>query len=134
MPSGDPIIRLIGKETFQWLSQKFDRETTLKDIPYEIIARIASVDITAGNYAGDRNSVTCIAVITFAYKMAGRVPEAPSGVKDMLLLKVLAKVERSRREGKVHSLHTLWGAPLFEIITGEAGDRIRAMRTMNSPM
>jgi len=134
MPSEDPIIRLIGKESFQWLSQKFDRKSTLKDIPYETLARIESVDITTRNYAGDPNSVTCIALITFAYKMAGKDQKAPFGVKDILLLKVLAKEEKLRRKDKNPPRDMLWEAPLFEIITGEVGDRIRATRTMNSPI
>lgn len=133
MPHEDPIVKLIGKGPFQWLSQKFSGKTTLKDIPDEIIARIASVDITTRNYSVDRNSVTCIALITFAYKMADRVQKAPFGVKDMLLLKVLAKEEKLRREEKSRSGAGLWDAPLFEIITGEVGDRIRATRTMSSP-
>jgi hypothetical protein len=134
MPSEDPIIRLIGKEPFQWLSQKFSRMTTLKDIPDEILARIGSVDITTKNYSVDRNSVTCIALITFAYKMADRVQNAPFGVKDILLLKVLAKEEKFRRKEKNRSGDGLWDAPLFELLTGEVGDRIRATRTMNSPI
>jgi hypothetical protein len=134
MPSEDPIIRLIGKESFQWLSKKFDRKATLKDIPDEILARIVSVDITTRNYSADRNSVTCIALITFAYKMADRVQKAPFGVKDILLLKVLAKEEKLRRKGKKHSGDELWYAPLFELLTGEVGERIRATRTMNSPI
>jgi len=134
MPHEDPIVKLIGKEPFQWLSQKFSSKTTLKDIPDEILARIVSVDITTRNYAGDRNSVTCIALITFAYKMADRVQNAPLGVKDILLLKVLAKEEILGRKEKKRSRDRLWDAPLFEIITGEIGDSIRATRTMNSPI
>jgi hypothetical protein len=134
MPSEDPIIKLIGNEPFQWLSQKFNRKTTLKDTPDEILARIGSVDITTRDYSVDRNSVTCIALITFAYKMADRVQAAPFGVKDILLLKVLAKEENLRRKGKKSSGDGLWDAPLFELLTGEVGDRIRAMRTMNSPI
>ncbi|RLC27657.1 MAG: hypothetical protein DRH32_09990 [Deltaproteobacteria bacterium] len=134
MPHEDPIVKLIGKEPFQWLSQKFSSKTTLKDIPDEILARIVSVDITTRNYADDRNSVTCIALITFAYKMADRVQKAPFGVKDILLLKVLAKEEKLGRKGKKRSRDRLWDTPLFEIITGEIGDSIRATRTMNSPI
>jgi hypothetical protein len=134
MPSEDPILTLIGKGPFQWLSQKFDRKATLQDIPDEILARIVSVDITTRNYSVDRNSVTCIALITFAYKMADRVQKAPFGVKDILLLKVLAKEEKLRRRGKKHSGKGLWDAPLFELLTGEVGERIRATRTMNSPI
>ena len=134
MPSEDPIVKLIGKGPFQWLSQKFSSKTTLKDIPDEILARIVSVDITTRDYSVDPNSVTCIALITFAYKMAGRVQNAPFGVKDILLLKVLAKEEKLGRKEKKRSRDRLWDAPLFEIITGEIGDSIRATRTMNSPI
>ena len=134
MPNEDPIVKLIGKEPFQWLSQKFNRKTTLKDIPEEILARIASVDITTRNYADDRNSVTCIALITFAYKIADKVQKAPFGAKDILLLKVLAKEKKLGRKEKKRSREGLWDSPLFDIITGEVGDRIRATRTMNSPI
>jgi hypothetical protein len=134
MPSNDPIVRLIGKEPFQWLSQSFDRKTTLKDLPEEILERIASVDITTRNYAGDPNSVTSIALITFAYKIADRVQKAPFGVKDILLLKVLAKEEKLRRKEKHPFGDGLWNAPLFELLTGDVGERIRATRTMNSPI
>jgi len=106
----------------------------LKDIPDEILARIGYVDITTRDYSVDRNSITCIALITFAYKMADRVQNAPFGVKDILLLKVLAKEEKFRRKEKNRSVDGLWDAPLFELLTGEVGDRIRAMRTMNSPI
>ena len=134
MPSEDPIIRLIGKEIFQWLSQNFDKKTILKDLPDEILARIASVDITVRNYADDRNSVTCIALITFAYKMADKIQQAPFGVKDILLLKVLAKEEILQRKGRCRSIDRLWNTPLFKLLTGDVGDRIRATRTMNSPI
>ncbi len=134
MPSEDPIIRLIGKEPFQWLSQKFNRKTTLKDIPDEILVRIASVDIATRNYVDDPNSVTSIALITFAYKMADRVQKAPFGVKDILLLKVLAEEEKLRRKERHLLGDGFWKAPLFELLTGEVGDRIRATRTMNSPI
>ena len=130
----NPIVEVIGKNFFQWLSKEFNKETTLKDIPDEILDRIASVDITIRNYAGNRDAITAIAVITFAYKMTDHVQKALNGGKDIILLKVLAKNEKLRREGKSHLQHRMWDAPLFELITGEVGERIRAMRTMNSPI
>ena len=130
----NPVVEVIGKDSFQWLSKEFNKETTLKDIPDEILDRIASVDITTRNYAGNRDAIISIAVITFAYKTANHVQKAHNGGRDILLLKVLAKNEKLRREGKRHLQHRMWDAPLFELITGEVGERIRAMRTMNSPI
>jgi len=130
----EQIVEIIGKDSFQWLSREFNKESTLKDVPDEILHRVVSVDITIRDYASDRNAITSIALITFAYKMANKAQEARFGAKDILLLKVLAKEEKSRREGKGSSPHRLWGASLFELITGEVGERIRTMRTLNSPI
>lgn len=134
MTDKDPIIEAIGKDSFEWLLRKFSRETTLKDVPDEVLDRIGSVDITVRNYASNRDAITSIAVITFAYKLANNAQKAQFGAKDILLVKVLAKNEKLRREGKGHSHNRIWGAPLFELITGEVGGRIRAMRIMNSPI
>lgn len=128
------IVEAIGRDSFEWLSREFDKKTTLKDIPDEILDRIAAVDMTIRDYICDKNAVTSIAVITFAYKMADKVQQARFGAKDILLLKVLARKERSIRERKGGFNHTQWDLPLFELITGEVGDRIRAMRTINSPI
>ena len=128
------IVEAIGRDSFEWLSREFDKKTTLKDIPDEILDRIAAVDMTIRDYICDKNAVTSIAVITFAYKMADKVQQARFGAKDILLLKVLARKERSIRERKGGFNHTQWDLPLFELITGEVGDRIRNMRTINSPI
>ena len=50
--------------------------------------------------------------------------------KDILLLKVLAKREKARREGREIDDHPLWDSPLYELITGQVGDRLRGMRCM----
>ena len=134
MTDENPIVKTIGKDAFQWLSMKFNKTTTLKDVPDEILDRISSVDISIRNYVDNRDAITSIAVITFAYKLANHIQRAQFGAKDILLLKVLAKNEKLRREGKNHSQHRMRDVPLFELITGEVGKRIRAMRTMNSPI
>ena len=66
------IVDLIGRDIFEWLSTEFNNETRLKDIPEEILERVRSVDITLRDYTRDRNAITSIALITFAYKMAGK--------------------------------------------------------------
>jgi hypothetical protein len=134
MTDKDPIIEAIGKDSFEWLLRKFSRETTLKDVPDEVLDRIGSVDITVRNYASNRDAITSIAVITFAYKLANEAQKTQFGAKDIFLLKVLAKNEKLRRTDKGHSHNKMWEAPLFELITGEVGGRIRGMRTMNSPI
>ena len=75
-----------------------------------------------------------ITMITFAYKMAGRVQLASHGPKDILLLKVLAKEERDRRRGTGGFKKAPRGMPVFRIITGEVGELIRGIRTINSPV
>jgi hypothetical protein len=133
MNYNEQIVEVIGKDTFQWLSKEFNKTTTLKDFPGETLGRIASVDITIKNYAGDKNAVTSIAIITFAYKMADKIQIASFGAKDILLLKVLAKNERLRRTGENCIQHKILDVPFFELITGSVGERIRVMRTINSP-
>ena len=133
MNHNEHIVEVIGKDTFRWLSTDFNKTTTLKDFPGEILDRIASVDITIRNYAGDKNAVTSIAVITFAYKMAAKIQIASFGAKDILLLKVLAKNEKLRRTRENCTQHKILDAPFFELITGPVGERIRVMRTINSP-
>jgi hypothetical protein len=134
MTDRNPIIEAIGQDSFEWLVRGFNRDTTLKDVPDEVLDRISSVDITVRNYASNRDAITSIAVITFAYKLANEAQKSQFGAKDILLLKILAKNEKLKREGKNHSRNRIWNAPLFELITGEVGGRIRAMRTMNSPL
>ncbi|MFH1488221.1 MAG: hypothetical protein ABII06_04910, partial [Pseudomonadota bacterium] len=60
----------------------------------------------------------------------GQAQEARNGPRDILLLKVLAKNENARRSGKKPSENAMWNAPLFEIITGEVGERIRNMNIL----
>jgi hypothetical protein len=134
MTQKNEIVEAIGKDSFEWLQKKFDKSTTLKDLPDEILDRIAAVDMAIRDYISDKNAVISIAVITFAYKMADMVQQPRFGPKDILLLKMLAKREKSRREGKTGLYHAQLDLPLFELITGELGDRIRSMRTINSPI
>jgi hypothetical protein len=65
--------------------------------------------------------------------MADKVQHAKYGSNDICLLKVLAKNEVSRRKGKKLSENKLWDAPLYELITGEVGEKIRASRFMTNP-
>lgn len=127
------IVEIIGGDCFDWLSREFHMETQLKDIPDEILALISSVDITIRDYAKDRNAIVSIALITFAYKMADKVQHPKYGSNDICLLKVLAKNEVSRRKGEKLSENKLWDAPLYELITGEVGEKIRASRLMTNP-
>jgi hypothetical protein len=134
MTKGNPIVEAVGEEEFRWLSRTFDRRTALGDVPDRILERIASVDVTIRDYGVDPNALTAIALITFAYTMAERPQSARSGPKDILLVKALAKKERSRRQGLDVSANRLWKAPLFDLIMGEVGERVRAMATINSPL
>ena len=127
------IVDIIGLDIFKWLTEEFNEETRLKDVPEAILDRVRSVDITIRNYAGDRNAITSIALITFAYKMAGKIQDPKYGSNDMLLLKVLAKNERLKRDGNPLPPHRLWDAPLYELITAEVGERIRATKFMTNP-
>ena len=132
--SGKGIVEIIGRDSFMWLSKEFNEETRLKDIPDEILECVSSVDITLRDSAGDRNAITSIALLTFAYKITGKVQHPKYGSNDILLLKILATNEKSRRNGKKLSNNQLWGAPLFDLITGEVGERIRATKFMTNPM
>ena len=131
---GHGIVQIIGKDLFEWLSSEFDKETGLKDVPEAILDRVCSVDITIRNFTQDRNAITAIALITFAYKMAGKNQHPRYGSNDMLLLKVLAKNEKRRRGGHKLSPHPLWEAPLYELITEDVGERIRATKFMTNPL
>ena len=127
------IVDIIGQDIFKWMTDEFDEKTRLKDVPEAILDRVRSVDITIRDYAGDQNAITCIALITFAYKMADKVQNPKYGSNDILLLKVLAKHERLRRDGSRLSPHRLWDAPLYELITEEVGERIRATKFITNP-
>ena len=128
------IVDFIGRDIFEWLSTEFNNETRLKDIPEEILERVRSVDITLRDYTRDRSAITSIALITFAYKIAGKAQHPKYGSNDMLLLKVLAKNEIMKREGGGLSPNGLWGAPLYELLTEEVGERIRATKFMTNPL
>ena len=127
------IVASIGREQFEWMAKTFDKKSRLSDVPDEIINRVSRVEIATRDYMSDRNATTAIALITFAYQMAGKHQLPQNGSKDIILLKVLAKHERARRNGGDVSEHDMWNAPLFELITGEVGDRIRATRLMTDP-
>ena len=114
------------------IKQEASRERWI-DIPDEILNRVSRVNIATRDYANDRNATTAIALITFAYHMAGKQQLPHYGSKDIILLKVLAKQECSRRERGNISNHDMWNAPLFELITGEVGERIRATRLITDP-
>ena len=134
--SGDTldVIAMIGKENLQWLATEFCRETKLGDLPEEILDRASSVDITLRDYSRDRNAVTAIALITFAYQLGGKRQEPRYGSNDLLLLKVLANREKSRRaENKPYDPPGL-DLPLFELFTGEVGEAIRASKFITNPL
>ncbi len=128
------IVDIIGKDIFEWLSTEFNKKTRLKDVPEAILDRVCTVDITIRDYSKDRNAITSIALITFAYKTAGKSQHPQYGSNDMLLLKVLAKNERRKREGHSLSPHSLWDTPLYELITADVGERIRATKFMTNPL
>jgi len=128
------IVQMIGQDHFEWMAVKFNKETRMEDIPGEILDRVCTVDATIRNYSADRNAIVAIAMITFAYKMAGKVQQAHYGSNDILLLKVLAKNERARRKGESLSDNEMWKAPLYDMITGEVGERIRATKFMTNPV
>ena len=132
--SSGGIVEIIGRENFEWLSREFGPKTRLKDVPDEILNRISVVDIAIRDYGRDHNAITAIALITFAYRINGKPQNPKYGTNDLLLLKVIAKNEISRRMGKRISLHEQWDLPLFEFITGEVGERIRETRLMTNPV
>lgn len=127
------IVEMVGQKNFEWLATEFNKDTRLKDIPDEILNLICSVDITVRNYSAHPNAITTIALITFAYRIAGKIQEPRYGSNDILLLKVLSKNEQSRREGGSLPDNRMWQVPLYELITGEVGERIRATKFMTNP-
>jgi hypothetical protein len=134
--SEDPldIVAMIGKESLQWLASEFGRQTRLRNVPEEILERASAVDITLRDYGRDRKAVTAIALITFAYQVGGKRQEPRYGSNDLLLLKVLAKKEKLRRdEGQPYD-HPELDLPLFELFTGEVGEAIRATKFITNPL
>jgi hypothetical protein len=127
------ILAEIGEKNFEWLSKGFGHETTLADVPDEILECAVSVDITLRDYSRDRNAIISIALLTFAYMLSGKAQRPQDGTNDLLLLKVLAKQEKRRRQGGEIPESELRKSPLYRLITGEVGDRIRAFKFMGSP-
>lgn len=126
------VVKQVGREAFSWMARELGAGTTLSEIPKEILEKVAVVDIAQRDYGRDPAGLTAIALITFAYRAAGRPQDLRSGPKDILLLKVLAKEELRRRSSGQAPPHPLWSRPLAEILAGEVGDRIRRMPTLNS--
>ena len=128
------VTAMIGRENLRWLVAEFCRETRLKDLPKDILERASSVDITLRDYSRNRNAVTAIALITFAYQLGGKRQEPRYGSNDLMLLKVLASREKRRRaENKPYDQPGL-DLPLFEIFTGEVGEAIRATKFITNPL
>jgi hypothetical protein len=134
--SGDnaDIVAMIGRENLQWLATEFRPDTRLKDLPEGILDRAISVDITLRDYSRDQNAVTAIALITFAYQLGGKRQEPRYGSNDLLLLKVLASRENRRRAENKPYDHPGLDLPLFELITGEVGEAIRATKFITNPL
>ena len=128
------MVAMIGKENLQWLATGFCRETRLKDLPQEILDRASSVNVALRDYSRDPNAVTAIALITFAYQLGGKRQEPRYGSNDLLLLKVLARNEKRRRDENKPYNHPGWELPLFELITGEVGEAMRATKFITNPM
>jgi hypothetical protein len=125
---------MIGRENLQWLATEFRPDTRLKDLPEGILDRAISVDITLRDYSRDQNAVTAIALITFAYQLGGKRQEPRYGSNDLLLLKVLASREKRRRAENKPYDHPGLDLPLFELITGEVGEAIRATKFITNPL
>lgn len=121
----NPIVKAIGGENFWWMAETFDRNTRLRDVPEEILDRLSAVDITVKNYEEDENSLTAIALITFSFKMAKKAQHPREALSNITLLKVLAKNEKAGRAGERGLANPYWETPLYELITGEVGQRIR---------
>ena len=128
------VLTMLGQENLQWLVAEFCRETNLKDLPKDILERASSVDITLRDYSSDRNAVTAIALITFAYQLGGKRQEPRYGSNDLLLLKVLANREKRRRAENKPYDHPGLDLPLFELFTGEVGEAIRATKFITNPV
>ena len=128
--SPQTVLEMIGESNLAWIAGEFNQSTILRDVPEDILDRISNADITKRDYSQDPDGMTSIAFLTFAYKMAGMVQEPKNGPRDILFLKVLGKNEKARRKGKSLSDNPMWNAPLFELITGEVGERIRDMNIL----
>ncbi len=129
----NPIVDLVGAEAFAWLSRSFSRETTLREVPEEILERVSRMGATQRDFSSDPDAITAIALLTFAYALAGKTQEARHGSNDLMLVKVLSRNELARRRGRRRLSSPYWTAPLYDLITGEVGDRIRATPLMTNP-
>lgn len=130
----NPIVDLVGAEAFAWLSRRFSRDTTLQDVPEDILERVSRMDATRRDLASDPDAVTGIALLTFAYTLAGKTQEARHGTNDLMLVKVLCRNELSRRQGARTLTNPYWKAPLYDLITGPVGEGIRATPLMTNPV
>lgn len=122
----NPVVKALGEEIFRWLAETFDQRTRLGDVPDAVLDRLSAVDITVRNYEEDTNSITAIAVITFAFKLAQKAQHLHEALFNITLLKVLAKNEKAGRAGERELKNPYWDKPLYELITGEVGERIRS--------
>ncbi|NCO60115.1 MAG: hypothetical protein COX16_11355 [Deltaproteobacteria bacterium CG23_combo_of_CG06-09_8_20_14_all_51_20] len=122
------IVAEIGKRAFEWMTTSFDKTTTLADIPDELLGRLAAVDVTIRDYQRDAGSIAAIAMLTFAYRLGGRTQSPQDGPRDITLLKVLCKEEIGRRTKATSPSNPMWNLPLYEIIAGEVGQRLRKAR------
>lgn len=129
----DPIVEMIGADKFAWLTDSFSTDTRLSDMPLGILEVLSRLDAARRDFASDPNAVTGIALLTFAYGMAGKSQEARHGSNDLMLVKIMARNELERRTGKRRLENPMWNRPVVELITGEVGDRIRAEKFMTNP-
>jgi len=131
--TANPIVDLIGLENFTWLCETFSKSTTLADVPSSILEPMSRAEATRRDLASEPNAVTAIALITFAYGLAEKTQHPHTGSNDLMLAKLLACNELDRRSGRKRLDNPLWGRPLYELITGRVGDRIRNLRLMTTP-
>jgi len=130
----DPIVEMIGADRFAWLTNSFSRDTKLSDMPLDVLEVLSQLDAARRDLASDPNAITGIALLTFAYGMAGKRQEARHGSNDLMLVKIMARNELDRRSGKKRLENPMWSRPVVELITGEVGDRIRAEKLMTNPV
>lgn len=129
----NPIVDLIGAENFTWFCDSFSKSTTLADVPLALLEPVSRVDVTRRNLASDPNAITAIALITFAYGLAEKAQKTKYVSNDLVLTKILARNELERRCGQRRLANPLWDRPLYELITGRVGDRIRTVHLMTTP-
>ena len=127
------VVQQIGAEIFEWLALKFNKNTTLEDLPEGLLDSICKIDTTIRDFSSDPNAITAIALITFSYKLANKQQQAHYGSNDLLLVKVLVKNELAKRKGEKTLDNEMWKAPVYELITGKVGEEIRATKFMTNP-